>query len=347
MIASAFTRYRAEALMLLAVATLPAIDLLMPREMQFAVQFIPIFIFAILALGLNVISGLCGLLNLGIAGFMAIGVYTFGILTSEVYPFQIGFLPGVVTAMFTAGFAGLLIGVPTLRLRGDYLAIVTLAFGEIVQDLLRNLEVITKGSQGINPLPRPIIFGVTLNADHPLLWYYLLLGIVVLAVVVCHNVERSPFGRAMLAIREDELAARCMGVTAVRVKLFAFVTGAVLAGLAGALWASYLDSTGEPGNYDFQLSILALCIIIIGGLGSTRGVLVGAALMVGFNSIALAKISTLLSTLGLASTSSIYASPNNWKYFIFGIALIVMMRVRPQGLLPTKLYRSDAGGDQA
>lgn len=321
-------------LLLSGTVLLPLSDYILPDSYHFAELMRPIFIFAILGLGLNIMTGLTGMLNLGIAAFMAIGAYTYAILTCDIYPFQVGFWWGILGAALTAGAAGTALGLPTMRLRGDYLAIVTLGFGEIVQDILRNLESITKGTQGINPLPPPVLFGYTFQTEHYLPWYYLLLTLLVAAVVLNFNLLRSRTGRAWRAIREDEIAARCMGINTARSRLQAFAAGTALAGLAGGLWASFLGSSGEPGNYDFQISVITLCLLIVGGMGSILGVLVGALLMVGFNSIVLVKVSQFMNEHGLVSTTNVFTQPNNWKYMIFGFALIIMMRWRPEGLVP-------------
>lgn len=324
---------------------LPLSDLILSKELRFADALRPIFIFAILGLGLNVVTGFTGLLNFGVAGFMAIGAYVQAILTCDIYPFQLGFWLGLLCSIICGAAVGFVLGLPTLRLRGDYLAIVTLGFGEIIQDCLRNLDVITKGSQGINPLPAPTLFGWEFTPGNYLPWYFLFLFLLLLVVKLNLNLEHSRLGRALLAIREDELAAACAGIETVRVKLFAFAFGAGLCSMAGALWASYLGSTGEPGNFDFQVSVLALCIVIVGGLGSIKGVLLGSFVMIGFNSILLEKLSKFLAQQGLVSTGNVFTSPSNWKYLIFGFALILMMRLKPQGLLPAK--SSGAAADAA
>ena len=149
-----------------------------------------------------------------------------------------------------------------------------------------------------------------------------------------------------MAIREDELAATCVGINAVSSKLLAFATGAAVASFAGALWATNLGSSGEPGNYDFQISTIALCIVIVGGMGSVPGVLLGAGLMIGLNSVVLVKLSDALMRNGLIDTSSVYLSPNNRKYMIFGFALILMMRFKPEGLLPSKLIKRELEEDK-
>ena len=313
---------------------LPLFDAALPREFKIADLMRPIFIFAILGLGLNIVTGYTGLLNLGVAAFMAIGAYSYSILSCDIYPFQLGFWGAVVCATFSGAISGVVLGLPTIRLQGDYLAIVTLGFGEIIQDSLKNLDSITKGTQGINPLPYPTFFGYAFTAQEYLPWYYLFLAILVLVAVISYNLEHSRVGRAWISIREDELASGCMGIQPVKNKLLAFSVGAALCSLAGALWASYLGSSGEPGNYDFQVSVIALCIVIVGGMGNISGVLIGALLMVGFNSIFLVKLSDFLMREGMVSTTNVFSSPNNWKYMVFGLALILTMRFRPLGVLP-------------
>lgn len=324
------TRYLGIILIFLALP--PVLDCIFGSSI-FSSSFRPILIFCVLALGLHIISGLTGLLHLGLAGMMAIGAYSYAILTCDIYPFQAGFLLASCLTVI-AGFAvGILLGIPVLRLRGDYLAIVTLAFGEIIQDLLRNLEVITKGTQGINPVPTPHIAAINIDGSTPFKWHYFLWLLVALLVMAVKNLEVSRYGRMWRSVRDDELASSCFGISAIKVKLLAFGMGSALAALAGALWASHLGSTGEPGNYDFQVSVLCLCILIVGGLGSLPAVLLGAVLIVGLNSVILVQISEALGRYGFASSQNVYLSPNNYKYALYGIVLIVLMRWRPQGLL--------------
>ncbi len=320
-------------------ALVPLFDLVLPRELALTEPVRSVFVFAILALGLNVVTGYAGLLNLGIAAFMAIGAYAFGILSCEIYPFQLGFWPALLLTIPIGALAGVILGAPTLGLRGDYLAIVTLGFGEIVQDVLKNLDSITKGVQGINPLPAPSLGGAEWTPDDERKWYYLLLALLVVVVMAIRNLERSRLGRAWFSVREDEIASRSMGIRVERAKMIAFATGAAVAALAGALSASVLSSTGEPNNYDFQVSILALCIIIVGGIGGVAGVLIGAFVMVGFNSILLAKATAWMSAQGIGSQGNVLLSPNNWKFLIFGLALVIAVRVKPAGLLPPRLER--------
>ena len=321
-------------------------------------DMVPMFIAALIALGLNVVVGYTGLLNLSAAAFFGIGAYTAGILTSPLYPFQWSFWAAGVAAPAVAAAAGVLLGSPALRLRGDYLAIVTLGFGEVLQVVLKNLETVTKGTQGINPVAVPFLFGreVFPNQD-PLwagaafwtgerFWYYLVLAALGLGVAASWLLEHSRLGRAWMAVREDELAATCMGVRSTRAKLTAFAVSAAFAGLAGAIHASYLQSTTEPGNFDFNLSIMLLCAVIIGGMGSIPGVLVGGFVIGVFDRIALPWLSRHFAGSGSGPTN-ILLDFKNWKWLLFGLALIVMMRLRPEGLWPDRRIREElrkAGG---
>jgi branched-chain amino acid transport system permease protein len=332
---------RADLIFLAVALVIPLIDAVLPGAWQVGRDMRPIFLFAILGLGLNIVTGFTGLLHLGVAAFMAIGVYSYAILSAEIYPFRFGFWGAIALTPVIGALAGLALGAPTLRLRGDYLAIVTLGFGEIVQDVLRNVETITRGTQGINPLAYPSLFGYTFVPEVYQPWYYLFLVILAAVVVVNHNIEGSRLGRAFISVREDELAATCMGVNNVKIKLIAFALGAALSALMGGLYAAYLNSSGEPGNYDFTVSILAVCIVIVGGLGSITGVLVGALVMIGLDSLVLVKLSQYLDSRGLSSSANVISTPNNWKFMIFGLALILMMRFRPEGLLPSSRVKAE------
>jgi branched-chain amino acid transport system permease protein len=327
-------------LALAVVVALPAIDLVLPENARFASLVPSIMAFAIIGLGLNIISGFTGLLNLGAAAFMAIGVYTFSILTCPIYPFQIGFFPGLVAAALAGGAAGLLLSLPTMRLRGDYVAIVTLGFGEIVQDVLKNLDAVTKGTQGLNPIAVPALPGVTFGVDNYVPWYYLYLVLLIATVWLCHNLRHSRLGRSWVAVREDELAARAMGLSTPRVKLVAFAIGSALCAVGGALFASLRGTSIEPSYYDFQQSVIILCIVIVGGMGNITGVLLGALIMVGFNNIVLTKLTESLVRNGITG-DNVLASPGNWKFLLYGLALILMMRWRPEGLLPAKEVQAE------
>ena len=292
-----------------------------------------VIVFALMGLGLNVVVGYTGLLHLGVAAFMAIGVYAYAISACSIYPFQIGFWGALIVAPLVGLVAGLLLGSPTLRLRGDYLAIVTLGFGEIVQDVLRNLDPITQGTQGINPLPPPSFFGRPLPSTTYQGWYYLYLAILIAVVLIVRNLEKSRLGRQWVSVREDELAAGCMGINATRAKLSAFMICAAICALAGVLYASKLETTAEPTQYDFMVSITVLCILIVGGMGSIRGVLFGAAIVMGFD-IFLKKATEAMQQAGLSGSDSVFLTPSNWKFLFFGLALVIMMRFRPLGVFP-------------
>jgi branched-chain amino acid transport system permease protein len=297
-----------------------------------------LFIFAILALGLNVVVGSTGFLHLGIAAYFGVGAYITAILTVPTYPFQLGFPIALAAATIGAALLGVLLGAPTLRLRGDYVALVTLGFGEVVRIALRNLEEITGGTRGLNPIPPPALpsglgLAVEWSQDYRP-FYYLALAALLVTLGLLAYLERGRIGRAWRAVREDELAAACMGINAARVKLSAFALAAALAGLAGCLYATKLTSTAAPDAYDFNRSTVILCCVILGGLGSLRGVLLGTFLLMGFDSIIAPMLDSLIQRAGLNAAGSSLLVFSNWRLMIFGLALIVTMRFRPNGLLP-------------
>jgi branched-chain amino acid transport system permease protein len=321
-------------------------------EISIGMQLTYIFIYALLALGLNVVVGYTGLLHLGIAAFFGIGAYITGILTVPAYPFQVGFVAALVLSGVGAALLGVLLGAPTLRLRGDYLAIVTLGFGEVTRFTLRNLEEITAGTRGLNPVPPPhlpaavlpLLSWLGINPDWSLdyrLFYYLALGLLVLVILLLVNLERSRLGRAWVAIREDELAATCMGINAARVKLSAFALGCGLAGMAGCLYATTLTSTAGPDAFDFNRSIIMLCCVILGGLGSLRGTLLGVVLLIGFDNVVAPILDGLIQRAEINPNGNPLLTFSNWKLMIFGLALILMMRFRPEGLLPSRQVEAE------
>jgi branched-chain amino acid transport system permease protein len=307
-------------------------------------QLVNVFIFAILCLALNLQAGYAGLLQLGIAAFFAIGAYTAGILTVDKYPFQLSFWGAIAVAPVTAGLAGLALGAPTIRLRGDYLAVVTLGFAEVVRVVLLNYENITDGPRGLNPLPEPWLPGAVHDwfpdGDPArrlqfLSMYFVALVLLIALVVAFRNLERSRLGRAFVALREDELVSACMGINPARIKLTAFALGAAIAGLAGALYATNLSTTADPNTYDFNYSTMVLCALIIGGLGSLRGALLGAFVLIAFDSVLSPLITTLIQKQVGDGSSNVLLTFTNWRWLIFGLALILMMRFRPEGLWPS------------
>lgn len=334
-------RLGSEAILLGLALLIPLADTFLPQGWRIGNEVCQrVFVYAILGLGLNIVVGYTGLLHLGVAAFAAIGVYAHGILTCSIYPYQIGFWGGLIVAPMICAASGLLLGSPTLRLRGDYLAIVTLGFGEITQDVLKNIEYITQGTQGINPLPPPVIPGVAFTSGDYRSWYYLYWAILVLVVIAVHNLENSRLGRQWMAIREDALAATCMGINPTRTKLLAFAIGAAICGIGGVLWCVKLDSTADPTSYDFNVSITVLCVTIVGGLGSIRGVLAGAAIVMGFD-ILLKKTTEAAQAGGWLVEESVWLTPSNWKFLVFGLALVLMMRSRPEGIFPSARSREE------
>ena len=312
-------------------------------------QLVNIFIFAILALALNLQVGYAGLLQLGIAAFFAIGAFSTGILTVDKYPFQIGFWGALVAAPVLAGTAGLALGAPTIRLRGDYLAIVTLGFGEVTRVVLLNLENITDGSRGLNPIPTPWLpdwlthaaAGDATGRMHFLAMYYVALLLLAGLVVFFRTLERTRQGREFVALREDELATSCMGINPARTKLIAFAAGAAIAGMAGALYATNLTTTAEPNTYDFTYSIMVLSCVIIGGLGSLRGVLLGAAVLLTFDNVLSPLLTNLIQRHLTGGGGGVLTSFSNWRWLVFGLALVLMMRLRPEGLWPSSRVKSE------
>jgi branched-chain amino acid transport system permease protein len=300
----------------------------------FGGQIKDILVFCILAMGLNVVVGYTGLLQLGIAAFFGIGAYITGILTVSQFPFQWNFWAAMAAATAGSALAGILLAAPTLRLRGDYLAIVTLGFGEVIKFSIKNLENITNGSKALNPIPAPNTW-LDWNGNY-LGYYYLALTFVVLVVLLLRRLEDSPVGRAWFAIREDELAASCMGLNAAKVKLSAFALGAALAGLAGSLFAASINQTGGPDSYTFNRSITILCFLIIGGMGNLRGAIAGTFILMGYDNILTPILDEWMQRREFPFRFSTF------KLAVFGLALILMMRFRPEGFFPSRRAEEDA-----
>ncbi|MGW4642012.1 branched-chain amino acid ABC transporter permease [Sphaerisporangium sp. NPDC004334] len=258
-------------------------------------------IFVMLASGLNIVVGFCGLLDLGYVAFFAVGAYTSGVLSTR---FDLPLLVTVPAVIAVTVVAGVVIGAPTLRLRSDYLAIVTLGFGEIIRITANNLEV-TGGPSGI--------YGIPGLGGGPVVFYYLTVAIVALAVIGASRLGRSRLGRAWRFVREDEDAAEAMGVHTYRVKLAAYIAGAIWGGLAGVLFAAQLSAI-SPGSFTFLQSALVLMAVVLGGMGSTPGVVIGA--------IVISLLPEVLRDFA------------DYRFFAFGVLLIVVMLLRPQGLWP-------------
>ncbi|MBP3957604.1 branched-chain amino acid ABC transporter permease [Gemmata sp. G18] len=313
-------------------------------------EFTTLFIIAVLALGLHVVVGYAGQLHLGVAAFFGLGAYVVGILLVPAYPFKLGsqlpagtgVLVAVVVAFAVAALVSVVTSAPILRLRGDYLALVTLGFGEVARFALRNLEEITNGTKGLNPIPQPDVPGLKgdWSADYRY-YYYLCLLALGLVLLLLRNVERSRLGRAWVALREDELAAVCMGLNTARLKLAAFALGAGIAGLAGALYALRLGNTADPDTYSFQRSITVLCCLILGGLGNRAGVLLGVVLVYGFDGIFAPAADRYIQQFKLNPSGSPFLTFSSYRLMVFGFALILIMRFRPEGLLPSSRVKAE------
>jgi branched-chain amino acid transport system permease protein len=310
----------------------------------------PIFIYVMLALGLNIVVGFAGLLDLGYAAFFAIGGYTAAFLTSPQSPlpeaYRTDFWLALVLSWLVAALFGIILGAPTLRLRGDYLAIVTLAFGEIVPRAILNLEGYTGGSKGLNPIGRPHVGGYELLASDQVYWYYLIVAVGAVSIFIITRLHDSRIGRAWMAMREDEVAAASMGIDLVRNKLTAFALGASFSGFAGSLYASMLQFI-DPFQFDFSISIMVLAMIILGGIGNIWGVLVGGFVMGVFNFIFTESASGWIRNVGTTTglTFLQHVDFSSSKLMIFGLALVLMMLLKPEGFFPSAQRKAEIKGE--
>ena len=292
------------------------------------VLFFPVGVYILLGLGLNVVVGQAGLLDLGYVAFFAIGGYAMGLLGTN---FGWDFWEILPTGIAMSALAGIILGTPVLRLRGDYLAIVTLGFGEIVRIAANNFNF-TGGPRGVANIPHPpsvsgvpaLTYGI-LDAKP---YYYLVLAFIVIAIIVVKRLERSRVGRAWVAIREDEDAAEMMGVPTLKFKLAAFAIGASIGGAGGVIWASETIFI-NPDNFQFTLSTLILAAVVLGGSGNVPGVILGAFLV--------------------AWLPERFRGFADYRVLVFGGALVLMMILRPEGLLPSRRRRAEmeSGGDGA
>jgi branched-chain amino acid transport system permease protein len=291
--------------------------------------------FILLALGLNIVVGFAGLLDLGYAAFFAIGSYSYAMLASQQFGIHVPFWIMLFVASAIAAVFGILLGAPTLRLRGDYLAIVTLGFGEIVPQTFLNLSQYTNGPNGIISLDQPSLFGHSFGFSSATPYYFVLLGLIVFAVFVSRNLQDSRLGRSWMAIREDELAARHMGINTTVAKLSAFALGASFSGLAGVAYAAKL-SLVSPDQFQFNVSVLVLSMLVLGGMGSITGAIVGSFVLSFINSFLLPQSTTLAHAIGLANVDF-----TNYRYMIYGVILVGMMLFRPGGLIPSRQRRAE------
>ncbi len=304
-------------------------------------------LYVMLALGLNIVVGYAGLLDLGYIAFYAIGAYAYALLSSPHFGLHLPFWAVMPLAAALAALFGVLLGAPTLRLRGDYLAIVTLGFGEIIRIFLNNLDApinITNGPQGIN-LIDPVRFGsFDLSQSHELfgyvftgihLTYYLFLLFTLMVIFVSIRLEDSRIGRAWVAIREDEIAAAATGINTRNLKLLAFAMGATFGGLAGGLFASFQGFI-SPESFNLMESIMILCMIVLGGMGHIPGVIFGAVVLTLLPEALRYTGDWQRNLLG-----QIYIDPADLRMLLFGLALVAVMLYRPAGLLPSKRRRRE------
>ncbi len=316
--------------------------------------------YVILALGLNIVVGFAGLLDLGYVAFFAIGAYAWGIIGSTqltnvlnlppIDPHILSWLfwPMLLGAALIAAFWGVVLGAPTLRLRGDYLAIVTLGFGEIVPIVFQELDKYTNGVNGIVGVQSPAFFGIDWSIITPAPYYYLVLALIAFTIFANFRLRDSRLGRAWIAIREDEIAAASSGVNLVNTKLFAFGAGAFFSGIAGAFYSAKLGGT-SPDNFSFNDSIIYLAMVVIGGIGSIPGVIVGALAVYAINVLILAQLDTLASDptnpVFFIKSAIVQVIPGftfgNIRELLFGIILVVIMIFRPEGLIPSARRRRE------
>jgi branched-chain amino acid transport system permease protein len=318
--------------------------------------------FTMMAVGLNIVVGYAGLLDLGYVAFYAVGAYTAGWFASQHFDqltFHFGSSvpneqPGIHVSMWlvliAAGLltllAGIVIGLPTLRLRGDYLAIVTLGFGEIIPQVVRNGDDfggfnLTGGTFGIAPIDPvgfPLLGAVGLPenfqlSDNRELWYYLIAFVLLLITVFCSvRLRDSRLGRAWIAIREDETAAGAMGVPLMRTKTWAYAIGAFFGGVAGAYYASF-KSGAFPADFYFNFSVFLLCMVILGGMGSVWGVILGGMILAYLDREGLATIGSKIQEAGLDF------DPTKYQFGIYGVIIVLMMLFRPAGLIPERRHK--------
>ncbi len=320
------------------------------RVIDFALLYI------MLALGLNIVVGFTGLLDMGFIAFYAVGAYLAALLASphllEAFPLLQAWFPDglhfsywliVPAAALLAAVCGILLGAPTLKLRGDYLAIVTLGFGEIIRILMRNLDRpvnITNGAKGISGIDTLSLFGVKFSGvQHWFgmkipslwLWYYLLVLLIVAIIIVCLRLQHSRLGRAWHAIREDEDVARAMGINVRNYKLLAFAMGASFGGVAGALFAAFQGFV-SPESFTLQESIAVLAMVVLGGMGHIPGVILGAVLLTALPELLRSQAAPVQQAL----FGSVLIDPEILRQLFYGLALVLVMLLRPAGIWPVR-----------
>lgn len=310
-------------------------------------------LYVMLALGLNIVVGYAGLLDLGYVAFYAVGAYLYALLASPQFGMHLPVWLILPLGALVAGLFGVLLGTPTLRLRGDYLAIVTLGFGEIIRIFLNNLNTpvnITNGPQGINLIDPIAIGGWSLNQPFMLfgaqvpgiyIYYYLFLALTLLVVFISMRLQDSRIGRAWVAIREDEVAAEAMGINTRNIKLLAFAMGASFGGISGGLFAGFQGFV-SPESFNLMESVMILCMVVLGGMGHIPGVILGALLLA-----ILPEALRYIGPVEQALFGRVVVDPADLRMLLFGLALIIVMVFRPAGLWPSATRRREFSSDPA
>lgn len=310
-------------------------------------------LFVMLALGLNIVVGFAGLLDLGYIAFFAVGAYSYALLASPQFAVHWPFMVLLPLGAAIAAVFGILLGGPTLRLRGDYLAIVTLGFGEIIRVLLNNLNRpvnITNGPQGITLIDPLQMGGFSLAQTHSFAgltfspvhnYYFVFLACAALSILLSLRLQDSRIGRAWVAIRDDELAASSMGINTRNIKLLAFAMGATFGGVAGGLFASFQGFI-SPESFQLIDSIMVLCMVVLGGMGNVAGVVLGAVLLT-----ALPEALRYIGPLQQRWFGGVLVDPADLRMLLFGLALVLMMLLRPEGLWPARRRQAIKGNIDA
>ncbi|MBV2142142.1 branched-chain amino acid ABC transporter permease [Falsochrobactrum sp. TDYN1] len=280
-----------------------------------------LLIYILLGIGLNIVIGYAGLLDLGFVAFYAVGAYTYALLASPQFDLHLPFFVILAIAIFMGAMTGVLLGIPVLRLRGDYLAIVTLGFGEIIRIIINNVDWLTGGPQGIARIDKPSMFGM--DFGKPVEIYWLLLGVVAVIMILVWRLEQSILGKAWSAIREDQDAARGIGINTTNAKLVAFATSASIGSVAGVIFAASQRFV-SPESFTLQESILIVLMIVIGGIGNILGIIVGATILI--------LLPEVLRELA------------EWRILFLGLLMVTLIIIRPAGIIPRsfgpeKLFR--------